>query len=114
MTKSALYRRTPKNYNGTDVTTHHITALLPIVLAKVGEVYAERPDLILAAWPEIIGAKLAAMTQAVSFVEGVLLVKVKNSTLYSLLNQHDKPRILSNLRKKFPKMNIKTIVFRIG
>jgi Ribonuclease G/E len=88
--------------------------LLPRVLAKIGEVYQQRSDLILAMWPEVIGAKLAAMTQAVSFANGILVVKVKNSTLHSLLSQNDKLRILNLLRQKFPNAEIKNIYFRIG
>lgn len=107
-------RRTPRNYDGTQVTTHKFNELLPSVLEQIGESYKERPDLILAAWPGIIGTKLATMTQAVSLEEGVLIVKVKNSTLHSLLTQRDKPRILQLLRSKFPKVNIKNILFRIG
>lgn len=107
-------RRTPKDYDGTAVTTHHVSELLTSVLANIGETYQDRPDLLLAAWPEVIGTKLSPMTQAVSFSDGVLLVKVKNSTLHSLLSQHDKPRILSTLRQMFPKITIKNILFRIG
>jgi Dna[CI] antecedent, DciA len=91
-----------------------MTDLLPCVLAKIGEVYQQRSDLILAMWPDIIGPKLAPMTQAISFSDGVLLVKVKNSTLHSLLNQNEKFRLLSLLRKKFPNVEIKNICFRIG
>jgi hypothetical protein len=108
------YSRTPRNYDGTQVTTHRIHDLLPNVLSKINSVYQLKPDLILAMWPEIIGSQLAGMTQAVSFVDGVLFVKVKNSTLHSLLSQNEKPRILSLLRKKFPQVEIKTISFRIG
>lgn len=108
------YRRTPKNYDGTKITTQRIGDLLPPLLAKIGAVYIQRPDLILAAWPEIIGSKLAGMTQAVSFREGVLLVKIKNSTLHSLLSQYERPKILSGLRQKFPNVEIKNIYFRIG
>jgi hypothetical protein len=72
------YFRTPKNYDGTAVTTHQMSELLPTVLAQIGKVYQQRPDLILAAWPQIIGPKLAAMTQALSFIDGVLTVKVRN------------------------------------
>lgn len=111
---SKFYSRTPKHYDGTQVTSHRITDLLPRVLAKIGEVYQQRPDLILAMWPEIIGDKLAAMTQAISFIDGVLVVKVKNSTLHSLLSQNDKLRILNLLRQKFPHVEIKNICFRIG
>jgi hypothetical protein len=112
--KRKPYCRTPKNYDGTETTTHKVSDLLPAVLSQIGEIYQQRPDLILASWPEIIGPKLASMTQAVSFSDGVLVVKVKNSTLYSLLSQNDKPRILNILRQKFPSVQIKTILFRIG
>lgn len=107
-------RRTPKNYDGTCVTTHRVSELLPVVLSQIGEAYQERPDLILACWPEIIGPKLSMMTQAVSFRDGILTVKVKNSTLHSLLSRQDKPRILSSLRQRFPKISIQNIVFRIA
>lgn len=108
------YRRTSKNHDGTETTTRHLNHLLPVVLSKVSQVHQERPDLILASWPEVIGSKLAQMTEAVSFIEGVLLVKVKNSTLHSLLSHHEKTRLLNNLRYKFPNVSIKTIQFRIG
>jgi len=110
--KSVL--RTPKNYDGTRATTHKIGDLLSVLLTQINEGYQERPDLVLAAWPEIIGPKLSPMTQAVSFCEGILTVKVKNSTLYSLLSRHDKFRLLAAIQKRFPKANIQNIVFRIA
>lgn len=106
--------RTPRGYDGTEVTTHHLSDVLPAVLSKVDSAYAERPELILASWPDVIGPQLRTMTQAVSFSEGVLYVKVKNSTLYSLLNQHEKPKLLRKLQEKFPKHSIKNILFRMG
>jgi hypothetical protein len=108
------YWRTPKNYDGSGVTTHRISELLPYVLRQVGKLHEQRPDLVVAAWPEIIGPKLAPMTQALTFTSGVLAVKVKNSTLLSLLSQHDKPRILASLKQKFPNVEIRNVVFRIG
>lgn len=94
-------------------TSRHIREILPRILQDIGKVYKDRPDLILAAWPEIIGSKLASMTKAHSFINGILLVFVKNSTLYSLLVQHDRARILKNLRSKFPNTTIKSVVFRL-
>ena len=108
------YRRTPRGYDGSGVTTHKISEVLPFVLKKVGMLHEQRTDLILASWPEIIGPKLASMTQALSFNSGVLVVKVKNSTLHSLLSQHDKPRIVASLKQKFPNVEIRNVVFRIG
>lgn len=88
--------------------------MLPTVLAHIGEAFHNRPDLLLASWPEIIGAKLAPMTRAETFMDGVLTVKVNNSTLYTLLNNYERGRIIARLREKFPKIEIKNVVFRIG
>lgn len=106
--------RLSRQYDGTQRTGYRIGDLLPKVLSKIEKAYHQRSDLILASWPEIIGAKLAAMTQAVAFTEGILFVKVKSSTLHSLLSQNDRLRILNLLRKKFPQTEIKNICFRIG
>lgn len=108
------YRRTPRNYDGTEVTSRKISDLLPYVLSEIGGIYQQRPDLLLAAWPEIIGAKLAPMTEAASFSDGVLFVKVRNSSLLSLLIQNEKNRLLSLIRKKFPSIKIDNIIFRLG
>lgn len=102
-----------RNSKATDVTSKQLVHLLPNVLSRIGQKYQSRPDLILNAWPSIIGSKLADQTRATAFVDGVLFVSVKNSTLYSLLTQHDKPRIIQNLREKFPHTTIKTVVFRL-
>ena len=88
--------------------------LLPGVMKGIGENHRERPDLILAAWPEIIGPQFAPMTTPVSFEAGILTVKVRNSTLHSLLNQYEKAKILKALRNKFPKTTIHNIQFRLG
>jgi hypothetical protein len=107
-------RRLPKNYDGTSITTHKMSDLLGVVVDQIRDKYKENPGMVLEAWPEVIGSKLAGMTQAVSFDEGVLTVKVKNSTLHSLLSLNDKPRIMASIKSKFPGVLIKNIVFRIG
>lgn len=108
------FRRVPKGYDGTGVTSRSVSELLPHVLSQVTKAYEDKPDLVLAAWTDIIGAKLAPMTAATAFQSGVLYVKVKNSTLYSLLSQRDKPKILKRLRDRFPSLTIHNIIFRIG
>ena len=106
--------RRAKGYTGTERTSREIRDLLPAFLKEVGAAHQERPDLILAAWPKVIGESLQPMAKAVSFVSGVLTVKVANSTLYSLLSQHEKKRLLQVLRETFPGAAIKNIVFRLG
>jgi hypothetical protein len=96
------------------LTNKQLKDLLPKVLGHIGAMHRDRPDLILAAWPQIIGEKLASMTRAVSFEKNILVVKVSNSSLYSLLSQHERGRLLKSLREKFPSIEIKNIHFRIG
>ncbi|VHO02618.1 DUF721 domain-containing protein [Candidatus Rhabdochlamydia sp. T3358] len=96
------------------LTNKLLVNLLPKMLERIAAMQKDRPDLILSAWQEIIGKDLAVMAQAIGFEKGILMVKVSNSTLYSLLAQHEKKRLLQMLRKKFPSIDIKTIHFRIG
>ena len=107
-------RRVPKNYDAVKPTGRKLSELLPQWLAGVTKNFQDRPDLILLAWPEIIGEKLSSMTRAVSFVDGVLTVKVKSSSLYSLLVQHEKMKVQRRLQKRFPSVKIRNIVFRLG
>lgn len=92
----------------------HLKELLPSFLEELGAVYQERGEEILASWPAIVGNQLAPMTEAVSFREGILSVKVKNSTLYSILNGPDKALLLKKLREKFPQSSIRGINFRLS
>jgi hypothetical protein len=107
-------RRTPKGYNGTGTTSRQVKDLLFTVMSRLHTILETRGDLILSTWPEIVGEKIAQFTQAISFSEGYLTVKVKNSTLHSLLTLNDKPRLLAALRAKFPSVTIKDIYFRMG
>ena len=97
-----------------ETTNKQIKDLLPKVLAEIGALHRDRPDLIVQAWPDIIGEKLAPMTKPVSFDRGILTVKVSNSTLYSLLSQHERGRLLTCLKQRFPSVEFKNIYFRIG
>ena len=96
------------------LTNKQMRDLLPKMLGKIGGLQRDRPDLIVAAWPQVIGEKLAPMTQALSFDKGILWVRVNNSTLYSLLSQHERSRLLRALREKFISVEIKNICFRLG
>lgn len=107
-------KTTYKGAYSTQPTSRHIKELLPPLLESIGKNYQEKPDWILSAWPSVVGPKLAPLTEALSFHEGILTVKVKNSTLYSLLTHYDKPRLIQHLRDKFPHTVIKTLHFRLG
>lgn len=106
--------RLPKGYNGTELTTKQFRDIIPSVLSAIHSTYEERPDLIIASWPQLVGPKIAKFTSPESFIEGILKVKVYNSTLYSLLNQTEKAKLLAAFRRKFPKVEIKDLIFRMG
>ena len=89
-------------------------AIIPGLLEEIGTKFGKRPDLVLHAWPEIIGERLAPMTRALSFHGGVLQVKVNSSTLYSLLSGSEKAKMVEKLRKLFPSIEIKNILFKMG
>lgn len=104
--------RTPYGYDGPKTTSHHAGKLAAGILDKIKKLNQDQPEVVLNAWPEIIGPQLASMAEAVEFRDGVLGVKVKNSTLYSLLKNRDKLKLLKILRNKFP--HVRDIAFRIG
>lgn len=103
--------RTPKYFDGTARTTKTLAELLPDALNGIRNRSGNQGDEIFSFWSEVIGGKMGPLTEPVSFVDEVLTVKVKSSTLYSLLCQHERGRLLKELQKKF---TIRNIVFRIG
>jgi hypothetical protein len=92
-------------------TSKKLSDLLPEAMKGIREKAGSPVEEILQYWPTLIGEKMAPMTEAVSFVEGVLTVKVKSSTLYSLLTLHERPRLLRALNQKF---SVRSLVFRVG
>jgi hypothetical protein len=89
-------------------------SVLPKLLQQIEETYQNRPDLIVSAWPLIVKEEWAKMTRATGFQDGVLFVDVKNSALYSQLAQYEKGRLLISLRNRFPDVEIRNLIFRIG
>lgn len=103
--------RTPRNYQGTENPAKNVAELLPEVMSDLGKKIKDPREEIFQFWRELIGEKMAPLTEPVSFFDGVLTVKVKSSTLYSLLVAHERPRLLSRLQEKF---SIRNLVFRVG
>lgn len=103
--------RTPRNYHGVLSPLKRISDLLPEAMGEISRKMADPREEIAVFWSELLGEKMAPLTEIVSFEEGVLTVRVKSSTLYSLLCQHEKPRLLQRLKERF---SIRNIVFRVG
>jgi hypothetical protein len=103
--------RTPRNYSGTINPVKKMAEMLPEVLTDLSKKAADPREELFRFWFDLIGEKMAPMTEPISFVDGVLTVKVKSSTLYSLLVAHERPRLLGRLQEKF---SIRNLVFRVG
>lgn len=107
-------RRKSRTYDGTEITSRQLRDILPLVTGKLAQVAEGGGERVIAAWAPLVGPRIASLSEAISFTEGALLVRVKSSTLYSLLVQQEKKRLLLALREKFPNVTIKTILFRMG
>jgi hypothetical protein len=103
--------RTPRNYEGTQITDKKLSELLPEVLKKIRTSSEVQSEEIFSFWFELVGGKIATLTEPVSFVEQILTIRVKSASLYSLLAQHEKARLLKELQKRF---TIRGLNFRIG
>ncbi len=102
-----------KNFSN-QPTSKHLQNMLSNWLVDFEKIYEQKTCRIIEAWPMIIGEKFSSMTRAVSLNNKVLVVTVNNSTLYSLLCQHEKTRLLKKLQKQFSKNLITDIRFKIG
>jgi hypothetical protein len=107
-------RRTPRGYDDVKPTGKNLSDLISDWFGRASERFQQRPDLVLLAWGEVVGERLSPMAQAVSFIDGVLTVNVKNSSLYSLFVQHEKMKLLDRLQKRVPSAKVRNIIFRLG
>lgn len=101
----------------TTPTSKDIRPLLDRMMHQIHKAQSQRPDLILAGWSVLAkgrGKRFASMTEAFSFQDGILNVKVKNSSILSCLQQYERPRLLKELRDKFPSSSIRNIHFYMG
>lgn len=106
-----MVSRTPKNFDGIHPPGVTIGKLLPELLMEIGKRSEVPVEAIFREWKFLLGEKMAPFTEPVSFVDGILTVIVKSSTLYSLLRIHEKVRLQKKLQEKF---QVRDIVFKIG
>lgn len=105
-----MAKRTPRGYFGVQNPAKQLGDLLPEILSDIGNRCRDEKGAIFQFWMTLLGEKMASLTEPISWVDGVLTIKVKSATLYSLLCQHEKVRLLEKLREKFL---VRKLVFRI-
>ena len=102
--------KNPRGYRGNQSTNHSAKGFVGEWLGSISLTGAAAE--VIAAWPEIVGPKFATMSEAVGLRDGVLRIRVKNSTLYTLFVQYEKERLRSLLRARFTA--VKDIDFKMG
>lgn len=103
--------RTQRNYSGVQNPAKKVADLLPDMLNDLGRKVKDPREEIFRFWSELMGEKMAPLTEPISLIDGVLTVKIKSSTLYSLLVAHERQRLLERLKEKF---SIRNLIFRVG
>ncbi len=109
-----ILKRVPKNYNGIEPTGRLLKNLLSEVMVQIDSRANGSKIEILHFWSEIVGKEMGKRTRASSFNRGVLTVHVASSALLDFLVSYEKQRILEKMKNRFPKVNFKNIIFRIG
>ncbi len=88
--------------------------LLVDFLDQIKQRSETKPEVILKEWVKIIDPKWKGMTEASSFEKGIVVIKVRNAALYSLLVRQEGSKLLKKLQTKFPESDIKKLKFCIG
>lgn len=97
------------------LTTQYLGNLLRSYLSELSRKASQRPDLVIKMWPQVVGTQISNMTKACKFENKTLYVSVKNSTLLSILSRpNDKLRLIQELKKVIPGVEIESIVFKFG
>ena len=60
-------KRTYKGRYETSLTSRHLSSILSKVLTNINTQQKQRPDLLLAFWPQVVGPAIAQLTRAVCF-----------------------------------------------
>lgn len=103
--------RVKRNFDGTEPPGRKISDLLPSLLGAIEKNAKDEKEAIAKVWSALLGEKMAPLTRVVSWKNGVLTIKVKSATLYALLSQHEKARLLGKIREKF---RVEELLFRVG
>lgn len=103
--------RTKRGFDGIEPTGKKISDLLPQILVDITGKNGSEQELVFDMWFSLMGEKMGRLTQPLHLKNGVLTIKVKSATLYALLCQHEKGRLVKALQTKF---QIRDIIFRIG
>jgi predicted nucleic acid-binding Zn ribbon protein len=94
--------------------TQAVSDALEKVMKQLGLQERLTESQILAAWREIVGEWFFLHTCPDRLRDGVLFVRVVQSSVHFELDRNCKPRIIQKLKAKFPGTRIRDVKFRLG
>jgi len=94
--------------------THAVSESLEKVMKQLGLQERLTESQILAAWKEIVGEWFSLHTCPDRLRDGILFVRVVQSSVQFELDRNWKPKIIQKLKARFPSTRIREIKFRIG
>ena len=107
-------RQTPKNYDGIETTGKLASGMVSNVLKGIQKALDAQPKNVFMVFSGLLDERMRPLVEPVFFAKGILTVKVKNATLLSILSSQEKTRLVHNLRRTIPSVEIQDIVFQSG
>lgn len=101
MISLSMGRCNPRFFSGTQPTSHALDLLVSRWLRAFDKRVSDSPEKAFAAWDAVVGLKISALARPLTFSEGILTVRVQNSTLMSLLAGTERKQILQRLRRQY-------------
>jgi len=104
------YRETPASHD----RTQSAAGALEKVMRDLGLAERLTEGQILAAWKEIVGEWFALHTHPDRLRDGILFVRVLQSSVHCELDRNCRPQIVQKLKARFGAKRIRDIRFRLG
>ena len=109
-----------REWRGLPQTPLHTDTSVPVgttltrVLKKLGLPDRLQEDQVLEAWTELVGPFISKHASPLKLAQGVLHVRVLQSTVHYELDRVWKPQILQKFRARFGQRTIREIRFKLG
>ncbi|WP_213357720.1 DciA family protein [Chlamydiifrater phoenicopteri] len=107
-------KASPTKKSRTATTIKHMSHVLSKYLEDLEKLRKTDPQQLIKAWHAIMDPKYKGMTAAVGYQDEELLVKVSNSSLFSILKQTNQKSLLEQLKTLSPRTPVKKIYFLFG
>lgn len=91
-----------------------VSETLAKVMAGLGLKDRLREEEVLQAWGEIVGEFIAANSSPQSLKDGILYIRVLQSTVHFELDRIWKPQIIKKFKDRFGTRAVRDIKFRLG